>query len=156
MTDNTNKKKRPLLLPPVVLLFSVLLCFALSHWLPIAEFGSFAGRIIGATTIAAALAMVFYCALEFRSRQTTIIPFQESAALITGGLYRFSRNPIYLGMAALLAGIAILLGSASPWIVPPLFMAIITIRFIQKEEASLTETFGDEYLEYTQRVRRWL
>jgi len=156
MTDNTNKQKRPLLLPPVILLISGLLCLALDHWLPIVEFSSLAGRIIGMIAIADGVAMVLYCALEFRHRQTTIIPFQEPSALITGGLYRFSRNPIYLGMITLLIGIVIALGSASPWIVPPLFMAIITKRFIQKEEASLTETFGDEYLEYTQRVRRWL
>jgi len=155
MTDNA-KQKRPLLMPPVVLLASALWCFALARWLPIAKFSSLAGRIIGMATIVAGVAMVLYCALEFRRRQTTIIPFQESTSLLTSGLYRFSRNPIYLGMVVLLIGIATALGSVSPWIMPPIFMAIISKRFIQKEETSLTETFGDEYLEYSRRVRRWL
>ena len=155
MPDNTNPK-RPLLLPPVVLLAAVLLCVALDHWLPIVEFGSSAGRVIGIATIVSAFAVVFYCAREFRRRQTTIVPFQVSTSLITGGLYRCSRNPIYVAMTALLCGVAIALGSASPWMVPPLFMAIISKRFIQKEEAALTATFGDKYLEYTRRVRRWL
>ena len=59
-------------------------------------------------------------------------------------------------MAILLSGVALALGSLSPWIMLPLFVWIITKRFIVKEEAMLTDTFDDEYLDYCKRVRRWL
>ena len=76
--------------------------------------------------------------------------------LITGGLYRFSRNPIYLSMVVLLYGEAIVLGSLSPWLVPTAFAAAVSRLFIQCEEAMLTEKFGDPYRDYCRRVRRWL
>ena len=152
---NTDKK-RTFFLPPVVLLFSILLSLALDRLVPIAEFGSREGKIVGVVVLVLGLAVNLFCAWAFRRRETTIIPFHESTYLITGGLYRYSRNPIYLSMVVVLIGIAIALGSASPWVVPPLFMVIISKRFIQKEEVMLEETFGEEYLAYCDRVRRWL
>lgn len=154
--SNETKQKRPRLVPPVVLLASVLVCFALDRWLPIVEFGSMAGRVIGVVMIVDGFVIVMFCAWKFRRRGTTIIPFHESTSLIRDGLFRFSRNPIYLGMVVALCGVAMTLGSLTPWIVPPLFVLIISKRFIVKEEAMLRDTFGDEYLEYCKRVRRWL
>ena len=76
--------------------------------------------------------------------------------LITDGLYRFSRNPIYVSLVALLYGEAIALGSLSPWLVPTHLRATISRQFIQREEAMLTEKFGEQYRDYCRRVRRWL
>ncbi|NOY43687.1 MAG: isoprenylcysteine carboxylmethyltransferase family protein [Planctomycetes bacterium] len=151
-----SPSRRRKILPPVVLLAAILLEIALDRWLPVADLWATSGRLAGGAVIAAALVVNIFCALEFRRRKTTIIPFRESSSLLTGGLYRFSRNPIYLSMAVLLIGVAIATGSASPWLVPPLFMWIITTRFIQHEEAMLTATFGDAYRAYCNRVRRWV
>lgn len=155
MSDEHTPSCR-LILPPAILLTSILVGLALDRWLPIADLWNNAGREVGIATIVVALCVNIYCALEFRRRRTTIIPFHESTNLITNGLYRFSRNPIYLSMVGLLCGEVIFLGSLSPWIVPPFFMRTISKRFIEQEEAMLTEKFGDEYREYCRRVRRWL
>lgn len=148
--------RRRIILPPVVLVAAILLAVALHRWLPVADLWGTSGRLVGGLVIVAALLVNVFGALEFRRRKTTIIPFHESSTLLTTGLYRLSRNPLYLSLTVLLAGVAITTGSASPWLVPPLFMAIISMRFIQHEEAMLTETFDDEYRDYCQQVRRWL
>lgn len=149
-------KSRRWLLPPVVLLAAILLSVALDRWLPLVELWGSTWTWVGGGIIVAMLAINTCCALEFRRRHTTVIPFHVSTALISNGFYRYSRNPIYLSMVVLLCGEALALGSLSPWIVPPLFMLTMERRFIRYEEAMLAETFGDEYQEYCRRVRRWL
>jgi protein-S-isoprenylcysteine O-methyltransferase Ste14 len=155
MPDNAKPPRR-LLLPPTVLLAAIVLSLVLGRWAPVADLWGISGHGIGIGIMVMALGVNIYCALQFRQRQTTILPFHKSTALITGGLYRFSRNPIYLSMAVLLCGLAIFTGAASPWVVPPLFMAVISKQFIEKEEAMLTEAFGEDYREYCRHVRRWL
>jgi protein-S-isoprenylcysteine O-methyltransferase Ste14 len=92
----------------------------------------------------------------FRSARTTIVPFQESSALLTAGPYRFTRNPIYLSMLLLLLGACVFAGSLGPFVVPPVFV-VATERFtILGEEAMLARTFGAEYASYCARVRRWI
>jgi protein-S-isoprenylcysteine O-methyltransferase Ste14 len=151
-----TEKPRRWILPPVVLLAAVVLSVALDHWMPLVQLWGRPWNWVGGGVIIAMLTLNTCCALEFRRRGTTVVPFRESSALITDGLYRSSRNPIYLSMVVLLCGLAVALGSLSPWLVPPLFMVIIARRFIRHEEAMLTETFGDEYRQYCRRVRRWL
>ena len=72
------------------------------------------------------------------------------------GLYRFTRNPMYLGMLTWLAGWGIYLGSLSPLIMLPVFIWVLTVQQIIPEETVLAEKFGDDYLAYKQKVRRWL
>lgn len=95
-------------------------------------------------------------ALAFRKARTNLVPFTESTALVTHGLFAYTRNPMYLGMLILLAGIAVLLNERWPWLVLPAFAAVIQFRFIHFEEQLMEQTFGDEYLAYKSRVRRWL
>ncbi len=63
---------------------------------------------------------------------------------------------MYLGMALVLLGVAVLLGSLSPLLIIPIFVWLITIKFIKFEENMLAEKFGSQWLEYTKRVRRWI
>jgi len=144
------------LLPPHVLFFAILLSWALDRWLPLVRFWGSPGGYVGGAIILLALGVNMYCAWQFHWRQTTIIPFRESSSLLTDGLYRYSRNPIYVSMVVVLVGFAIAWGSLSPWCVPPLFTVVITKRFIRVEEAMLAETFGEKYHDYCGRVRRWL
>jgi protein-S-isoprenylcysteine O-methyltransferase Ste14 len=85
-----------------------------------------------------------------------VVPFSDATVLVTAGPYRFTRNPMYLGMAGILAGTAIWLGSITPWLVLPAFMRLIAERFIAPEEAMLERAFGSRYREYCAAVRRWL
>ncbi|ETX01516.1 MAG: hypothetical protein ETSY2_37105 [Candidatus Entotheonella gemina] len=92
----------------------------------------------------------------FRKAGTNLVPFSESTALVIHGLYNYTRNPMYLGMVIALAGVAFLLNERWPWLVLPVFAAIIQLRFIRYEEQLMEDTFGDAYVDYKSRVRRWL
>lgn len=88
--------------------------------------------------------------------KTTIYAFGKPTLLITDGPFKFSRNPIYLGMVIILLGLACFLGSLTPFIFPLLFVIIINNYIIPHEEKQLTQIFGEEYLSYKMKVRRWL
>jgi protein-S-isoprenylcysteine O-methyltransferase Ste14 len=146
----------PRFYPPVILLLSVVLMVALHYFAPIARWLAWPWRAFGVLPIAMSGVIGLFAAGHFRRRDTTIIPFEESSALILEGPYRFSRNPLYLSMVLILVGIWILLGSLSPVLVVPLFVWWISSRFIVKEERHLESQFGRTYLEYKAKVRRWL
>ena len=92
----------------------------------------------------------------FQRARTGVRPFSAATALVIGGPYRFTRNPMYLGMVTVLLGGALALGTATPWLLPPCFLLLIDRRFIRREEAFMAERFGDEYRDFCRKVRRWL
>ena len=146
----------PRFYPPVLLLMAVVLMVALHYVLPVARWLAWPWRALGALPIAMALLVGFWGAVQFRRHDTTIIPFEQSTALIAKGPYRYSRNPLYISMTLILVGLWILLGSLSPVVVVPLFVWWISSRFIANEERHLEAQFGRTYLEYKTKVRRWL
>ena len=146
----------PRFYPPVLLLMAVVLMVALHYVLPVARWLAWPWRALGALPIAMALLVGFWGAIQFRRHDTTIIPFEQSTALIAKGPYRYSRNPLYISMTLILVGLWILLGSLSPVVVVPLFVWWISSRFIANEERHLEAQFGRTYLEYKTKVRRWL
>lgn len=113
-------------------------------------------RYAGAVLIALAVALGFWALALFRRAGTGVVPFSEATTLVVRGPYRFTRNPMYLAMAGILVGTAIWLGSVTPWLVLPAFMALIAERFIAPEEAMLERVFGESYARYRATVRRWL
>ncbi|RZS46643.1 methyltransferase family protein [Sphaerotilus mobilis] len=96
--------------------------------------------------------------LAFLGAHTTINPLrpERSSALVTGGIYRVTRNPMYVGMALLLTAWAVHLGGLWAWLGPVAFVLYITRFQIQPEERILDGLFGDEYRAWCARVRRWL
>src|SRR6516225_6526737 len=96
--------------------------------------------------------------MEFRRAKTTINPFrpQNTTALVTSGVYRFTRNPMYLGLTLLLLGWAMFLCSACALVGPVLFALYVNCFQIKPEEKILSAKFGAAYSEYVSRVRRWL
>ena len=113
-------------------------------------------RYAGAVLIALAVALGFWALALFRRAGTGVVPFSEATTLVVRGPYRFTRNPMYLAMAGILVGTAMWLGSVTPWLVLPAFMALIAERFIAPEEAMLERVFGESYARYRATVRRWL
>lgn len=111
---------------------------------------------IGVVPIVAGIALAAWAGRRFNRHGTTYEPFRPSAALVTDGPYRFTRNPMYLGMVSTLLGIAIGLGSLTPLLVVPVFAGWIEFGFIRPEERLLTDRFGDDYIAYLRRVRRWV
>ncbi|MBI5838854.1 MAG: isoprenylcysteine carboxylmethyltransferase family protein [Chloroflexi bacterium] len=114
------------------------------------------GRVIGALLILLGLALSIAVVHFFRQVGTPVSPGQPSHHLVVTGLYRFSRNPDYLGQMLLYGGIALLVNSQ--WVLLTLLPAFLLIRcgVIAREEKYLEDLFGEEYRRYRQRVRRWL
>ncbi len=104
----------------------------------------------------AGLALIGWAALWFWRKKTTIEPHHAPTALIVEGPYRLSRNPIYLGLLAILTGAVVWLGTLSAVPVPVAFAAILSRRFIEPEEATLRRAFGSEAERYLTATRRWL
>jgi protein-S-isoprenylcysteine O-methyltransferase Ste14 len=147
---------KPPFSPPVWLLLSVIIMVSLGQiqgqpvWIvkPYSH--------VGWVLIGAGLSAALYVDLIFKRMGTTILPFRESSALVTTGPFRSSRNPIYAGMAAALLGLGVMLGTASPFGVVPIFVWVINRYFIHREEAMLEVAFGVYYRDYKTRVRRWI
>ncbi len=93
---------------------------------------------------------------QFSKAETNIVPLTESTTLVTSGMFTFSRNPMYVGMVAALGGLALLLNDLWPWFVIVPFGFVIHLGFVRHEETLMEETFGEQYVEYKARVRRWL
>jgi len=110
----------------------------------------------GGLMILLGIAVVLWAAWLFNRAGTAIKPFEESTQMIVSGPYRWSRNPIYLGLVFILFGIGLALGTLSPFLVIPVFVWIIQKRFISHEEAMLEKRFCAAYAEYKKRIRRWL
>ena len=96
--------------------------------------------------------------LSFRRARTTVNPFapERTVNIVSSGIYRLSRNPMYLGMACILTGWAVWLWQVQAVLGMALFVAWITRFQIIPEERVLTQKFGTEYRQYRQRVRRWV
>ncbi|HUQ75030.1 MAG TPA: isoprenylcysteine carboxylmethyltransferase family protein [Burkholderiales bacterium] len=149
-------KKNALDLPPVYLVLSLAAMAVLHFGLPIAQPIGEPYRYAGTVLIALAGALGAWAVILFRRARTGVVPFSNATTLVLRGPYRFTRNPMYLGMTGVLVGAAVSLGSITPWLVVPAFMRIISERFIIPEEAFLERTFGRAYLDYKAAVRRWL
>ena len=140
-----------------------MLVFAVFMWLlhkymPFMQAIPFSARWLSLIFIVAGLTLDLTSLFLFLRAKTTAHPFHENRAstLVTTGFYQYTRNPMYLGLLLLLIGWAIRMGSATPFLLLPLFVMVITSKQIIGEEKALSEVFGEEYLTYKSRVRRWL
>ena len=142
--------------PPIILMAFLLTQFALHKWLPIASIVPEPWNYVGIAFIAVGVSIVVLPATAFSRAGTTVIPFHESSALVTSGLFQITRNPMYVGMVSVLIGVALLLGTLTPFLAPLLFVPTLNVRVIRHEEVMLEERFGDEYRAYKDKVRRWM
>jgi len=148
--------ERRIIYPPVWLVIGVVVIFALDEFLPGPRFAGAAAQLVGSALLVAGLALLVVAGGLFTRADTGLIPFRDTRALVTHGLYRYSRNPMYVAMALVLLGVAVTVGASLALLVPAAFLVIIDRRFIRAEERQLEALFGDEYRAYCQRVRRWL
>lgn len=144
--------------PPVVMLLTAALMWLLAYatpWLSV----RFPGQgWLGLAVALGGLLVMLLAALELRRHRTTINPMypESSEHLVTGGIYRLSRNPIYLADVLLLAGWLVYLGNAPAVLLLPAFMVIIQRVQIAPEERALAARFGETFHAYTRQVRRWI
>jgi protein-S-isoprenylcysteine O-methyltransferase Ste14 len=143
--------------PPLIFLAALLLGLALDRLLPFAvPDGDLVHRIIAGPLILVGLGL-FAAGIRNFSRAATPVPTNEpTRTLVTTGIHGWTRNPIYLGMFLIYAGIGV--AARSPWTLILMLPLAITIRYgvVAREEAYLERRFGDTYRDYKARVRRWL
>jgi protein-S-isoprenylcysteine O-methyltransferase Ste14 len=112
--------------------------------------------LLGVIPLALGIGINLVADRSFKQHNTAVKPLEKSTALVTHGVFRVSRNPMYLGIVLILLGIALFLGSLTPYLVVFLFAIFIDIVFIRFEEKKLEEIFGEAWLEYKKSVRRWI
>lgn len=145
-------------LPPVVVVFVFgLVMYVLARFLPFGIFDFF-----GRTMLLKGLLVVMFLVLatstyKFLKAKTTVDPknLNKTSALVTTGIYKFTRNPMYLAMLLLLIGWGLFLSNAFNMLIAAGFVSYMNAYQIKPEEEMLTQKFGKEYTSYTKKVRRW-
>jgi len=149
---------QPRIPPPILALVAALAMRWLAHALPVAELLSGELRRLGALVAALALTLGLAAFREFRRAKTTTNPLKpgSASALVTSGVFAYSRNPMYLALLLALSGWALWLGVLTPWLMLPLFVTTLTRLQILPEERALEGLFGADYLAYRRTTARWL
>lgn len=113
-------------------------------------------RLLGIASLIVGFVIMTWGWALFKNKGTTVIPTETPKIFVTTGPYRFSRNPMYVGMVLMLSGIALALQSLPVLLTPLAFFFTINHLFIPHEEKRMEEIFGQAYLDYKHRVRRWV
>jgi protein-S-isoprenylcysteine O-methyltransferase Ste14 len=143
--------------PPFVFLGMLLLGLVLDRIMPWSLELTWIGRYVGGgILVAAGLLFIMSAMGMFRKAGTDVKPWKTTSAIVDSGVYRFTRNPMYLGMAMLYAGLGLAFSSLGAFILLPVLILIIRTQVIAREERYLEGKFGQSYLDYKSRVRRWL
>jgi len=149
-----NQMKK--VMPPVYLYSAILLAIALHLLLPLNQLLPGIWRLIGLVALMTGIVLNLAADQAFKKRGTTVKPYERSTALVTDGVFRISRNPMYLGMSLMVLGIALLLGSAAAIAMSFVFPVLLDRIYIVGEEQMLEEAFGGSFRAYRKRVRRWV
>ena len=145
--------------PPLVYVASFLLGLGLQRllpWMPVAARHEPALQAAGALVLATGILLGPLNALMFLLRGTTLNPSRAPKQLFTGGVYRITRNPMYIGLTLVYVGVALLHAQAWSLLLVVVPLAVVDRVYIPCEERWMAQTFGAEYDAYCQRVRRWL
>jgi protein-S-isoprenylcysteine O-methyltransferase Ste14 len=146
---------RNLLLPPVVLLLSIVLMVVLHRLWPVFDWLPRPYNWAGALPIVAGLAVANWHARLFKRLGTNINTFGQPGQITRDGLFRRTRNPMYLGMLLVLAGVCVVLGTVSPFVVLLVFFVLMQAWYVPFEERAMHERFGEAYRAYQRDVPRW-
>jgi protein-S-isoprenylcysteine O-methyltransferase Ste14 len=144
------------ILPPTYVLIALVLMLVLHFTFPGIKLIPLPWNLLGLIPLVIGVMLNLIADDAFHRAGTTVKPFQESSALLTAGVYSFSRHPMYLGFVLILIGVATLLGSLTPWVIIPIFVLLMEVMFIQVEERMLGEKFGPIWFTYKKKVRRWI
>jgi protein-S-isoprenylcysteine O-methyltransferase Ste14 len=142
--------------PPLLFVFPILVALAL-EWVMRTSFVQGVLRwALGALLLAAGLGLNIGGFLTQRRAGTDPIPFNPSTRIVAHGPYRFTRNPMYVGFALITLGLASLVDSVWLLLAVPIGLVLTDRLVITREERYLARKFGEEYLSYKRRVRRWI
>ena len=112
--------------------------------------------LVGLGLIGLGVLLAFNSIARFVRAKTGVVPFSESTTLITEGFYKYTRNPMYVGMNSFLLGLMLILQNPLNIFFLIIFFFVVRNMFVLKEEVQMEETFGEDYLTYKRKVRRWL
>lgn len=144
-------------LPPVWLALAIFMTWWIAELQPAGlAFGGPVMDLVGGLLVGGGVVLMLLAVAEMRKRRTTVIPHMEASHLVTTGIFARTRNPIYLGDALVLAGLALRWDAPVALILVPPFVGTITQRFIIPEEDRLRRKFRADFARYTQKTRRWL
>lgn len=147
--------------PPVWSLLAATAMWLLDRYAPGEQVDAAVARplvaVLAGLCALAGFALAGEAVIRFLRARTTVHPLhpEQASALVIAGTYRYTRNPMYLGMLLLLVAWALWLGSLSVWLVLPVFVFALTQLQIVPEERALAAKFGDDYHAYRRRVARW-
>jgi protein-S-isoprenylcysteine O-methyltransferase Ste14 len=145
-------------IPPVaVLLITLLMAFALCY-VPLGSLYFHAPNLLPWVVAVVGVFIAIAGVWEFRRASTTVNPTtpDKASQLVSGGIYRFTRNPMYLGMALVLVAWIVKLGCVWSMLALPVFVWYLNVFQITPEEKAMEKLFGESYRDYLLRVRRWL
>ena len=143
-------------IPPVWLAVFLALAWLQADRLPLGGAGWPVWDLLGGLCVGGGGLLMALAVLELRRARTTVIPHRDAEALVTTGIFRRTRNPIYLGDALILAGMVCYWAAWPSLLLVPLFVWLITDRFILDEESRLEARFGRAFETYATRTPRWL
>ena len=113
-------------------------------------------RKLGWPLVACGLAVGFLGAREMRRAETNLDPRKPATTMVTGGPFRYTRNPLYLSMTLIYGGIAAVANALPAALLLPIVLHLMRRGVIEREERYLERKFGEEYLRYKESVRRWI
>jgi protein-S-isoprenylcysteine O-methyltransferase Ste14 len=151
-----HPKISPMVHPPVVALMFIVIAYFLGRFVPLPFFAPAILRYVGLALTFVGFLLGIGAFIEFRKAHTTLNPHGSAKQLVTSGIYRFTRNPIYLGFLLMVIGIPLNSGLYWGMLLAPFYVLMIHRLIIRHEEAYLERKFGKAYTSYTSRVRRWL
>jgi protein-S-isoprenylcysteine O-methyltransferase Ste14 len=155
-TSRNERTSTRQLISPVLAVICLAVMFLLSLLCPILTILCFPFNLVGVLTGGTGLAISFIAHRQFKKAGTTLYPFDQPRKLVTDGLFRYTRNPMYLGLIIFLVGGWLLLGCLSPMVVVAAFALITDRWYVVHEEQRLAAVFGKAYIIYQTRTPRWL
>jgi len=143
-------------LPPTAFLLCLIGALVLHYTVPIVLLIGWPINLTGLLFAGLGIFLLLSGNNSFARAQTNINTFRPPDTLVTGGVFRFTRNPMYLGFLFVLLGASILLGSLSPLLTVALFFLLANFWYIPFEERTCEQKLGAEYLAYKKKTRRWI
>jgi len=156
MQDRPSGGPDVIALPPLILGAAIALGLILNYFWPAKVLAHSLAVPLGILIVFVAVAIGLLAVREMVTASTPLDVRKRSTRIVTSGIFQQSRNPIYLGMVLLCTGVAFLVDSFWLLGLVPLFAAILQKGVIEPEEAYLERNFGEDYLRYKARVRRWI
>jgi len=142
--------------PPLIYVAGFALGFMLEREFPVLVLPKTPSRVAALLCVAAWAILTAWSIGLFRGARTSMIPIKPTTALVVAGPYQFTRNPMYFGLICLYLGLALWFGIFWALILLPAVIAAVQYYVIGREEQYLERKFGEEFLRYKARVRRWI